>query len=830
MAIDEKDLQVVTNYVPHLRGQIEIANPILFIGAGFSLGASSINRLPLPTSTELLTAIWELCFGKTPVEDGTVLQDVFDCALRERPADLANLMINRFSVDSTTIQNFQIELLQYPWRKVYTLNVDNLVEMAAANDAIGRHVESISATTGKVKQFGSRHLPPLQVIHLNGTLEDCPDGVTFSRDQYAIRLTERDPHYVQLAAELVALPAVFIGSGAEDAPLWQHIALREERKGRGMGEKRPRVYLVSPSIPKPRVAMLSKYNFVHLPATALEFHAFLNTQCSAQRESGIRKLVEQQALLSRGHQPIGSIASLVTAESKGSVVSEFLMGSEPTWADIIEGRAASRECFEAAFKKLRECISAGSTPHVVAVTGTAGSGKSTLLKWLGLHVNADTANVHWIESNSRPSIRDTIEHLGSHPDCKVLIIEAADSYGDQLAELLRRIFSMSNFPVVVFEARSSRLDSVLDVKQLGAGVRYDEISVPRLCDSDIDGILAVLKANNRLGLLRGLSNDEQVAKLRGYCDRQLLVAMFEATTGGKFHEKIYQEFKELSPVQKAVYGMVATATYFGCPLLADEVVLGLGDSSTESFGELRKLADRRVLRVYDTRYAARHRMIAEVLFHKFVEEGILGQFVKSLLRVASVKVTERTPSADRCARLLKRCISHDLFVKVVPTAEARHIYAEYEDALSWSSHYWLHRGALEVEVGDINRAENFLGQAQSIEPSNALVRTEWAFMLLRKAEGHGTVERMELYHQAKSTIEGVLASGARAKAHPYYIMGQYGLQIILSADLPQIERDEELAYLADLVAQGVQRYPQNDHLQSLVPLIRRERLMPAVRN
>jgi len=40
--------------------------------------------------------------------------------------------------------------------------------------------------------------------------------------------------------------------------------------------------------------------------------------------------------------------------------------------------------------------------------------------------------------------------------------------------------------------------------------------------------------------------------------------------------------------------------------------------------------------------------------------------------------------------------------------EARDIYEELESILSWDYHYWLQKGSLEVEAGDIRLAENFL--------------------------------------------------------------------------------------------------------------------------
>lgn len=826
MPILDSDLQVSTNYVPHLRNHIGTANPVLFLGAGFTLGARTVTGTRVPSSDELVRQLWALCFPSEAFEVGSTLQDLFDVALNQQRKALDELLRREFSVDSETITAGQKGLLRYPWARIYTLNIDNLVEMAATNDVIDRSIEAISGTTGRRQVYGKAGLPRLEVVHLNGMLADGPDNVTFSRDQYAIRLAERDPNYVQLSAELVARPAVFVGSGVEDTPLWQHIALRDERHGKA--ENRPRTYLVSPSIPKTRLAMLARYNFVHLPATTDEFAAFLDRNCSEAREEGVQRMVAGREREKRANQ-IYPVAALVEAEAALNPRSDFLMGSEPLWSDITGGKAAQRECFQSAKDSIKKHVGATS-PKALAITGTAGVGKSTLLRWAGLWANAELGGCYWIDRYSRPSPRDVSEFLAGNKDARILFVEDADGYGPQFSEVLRYTLKGQRPPLVIFETRSSKLDGVVDRKAIGIDIEIDEFTVPPLCDSDITGLLDVLQKNNRLGRLRALEREEQVRRFRNFCGRQLLVAMYEATTGQSFREKVFAEYTELEPSAKLVYGVVATATYFGCRPSADEVVLAIGESANESLGELKRLRDRGILIAIGDSFAARHRMVAEALFHHFAEEGTLGQYVKMLLRFAAVKAKpdpKRRP--DRIARLLRKLINHDLFVKLVPREEARNIYGEYEAALSWNAHFWLHRGALEVEIGDLGRAENFLGQALALEPNNPHVLVEWSYLLLKKALNADSVAAMELYGEAKRTIVGVATAGYSGP-YPYHVLGDAGMKLLTTIPLPREEKVTELTFLRDFVNRGAATFPGNDLLKALVPEVGKAYLSLAVPN
>ena len=69
----------------------------------------------------------------------------------------------------------------------------------------------------------------------------------------------------------------------------------------------------------------------------------------------------------------------------------------------------------------------------------------------------------------------------------------------------------------------------------------------------------------------------------------------------------------------------------------------------------------------------------------------------------------------------------------VGTAQARQIHSDFEEALAWDYHYWLHRGALELENDNLDVAENFLNQAKSINGTDVYIDNELAYLSLKKA-------------------------------------------------------------------------------------------------
>jgi hypothetical protein len=273
MDIVRKDLNMdlltlETTYLPHLRGQFSNGSAILFLGAGFSLGAKSRAGRDVPSAAALSEALWALSFGNDPYDPSTQLQDIFETAQSRKPNELALLLREHFTIDPKSCRPWHTELLTMPWLRIYTLNIDDLALKALSETTETRPVRAVSALTGNAPIFDDGRL---SIIHLNGMLEDGPLNVTFSRSQYAQRRGV-DPAYVQLNNDLLFRPVVFVGTGMEEGPLWEHLEMRGHRPGRKQRELRPRSYLVTPSLNKSREALLSRYNVVWLPMTGEKFN------------------------------------------------------------------------------------------------------------------------------------------------------------------------------------------------------------------------------------------------------------------------------------------------------------------------------------------------------------------------------------------------------------------------------------------------------------------------------------------------------------------------------------------------------------------------------
>lgn len=805
-------------YIPHLRTQFEHARPILFTGAGFSLDARNRSGSTLPTTKSLRKELWSLCFPGTEFEDEATLPDLFQHALDRHRRTLSDLLIKLLSVDGNSLPSWYRDVFAFPWARCYTLNVDDLAAAADRAFDLPRGVLEVSATRTGDASAPSNLSNPLEVIHLNGALDDIPDHVTFSVRQYASRSSAPDPWYTGLVTDLMSHPIVAIGSSLDEPPLWQHLERRGARGGRELGELRPRSYLVTPSLSKPRQALLADLNVAWIPMTGEEFSTRVLGELSGARDRGLRLLRARHE-----HPPravdVPEVADLATSSSNES---EFLHGNEPIWSDLRSGRAIRRD----SDGELWIGITAGlkTSANLVVVTGTAGSGKSTALMRACLRLSARGERVAWIDRDTNVSAPDVLRYARDKKAPRILAIDDADTYGPGLASTIRELADARDLLILV-ALRAGQVDRALNPLVLG-DLPVQEFPMPPLTDSDIDGLLSVLDKHNRLGALKGMLTEERRNVLRRKCGRQLLVAMIEATSGRKFEEKAIQELTELQPEMATPYGIIAVAHAHRLPLQQDEVLLALGDASNEALNGVRKLVRRHIVTQHsDGRIQARHRVIAEVVHDQLQEQGRIGDALEGLAFMAATKVSARPQRAPRARRMLRAFIKHKYLSRSVGAERARALYGRLESLLEWEFHYWLQRGSLEVAHDNLESARQFLAQARSIRSRDPYVDNEWAYLLFREAVTNpGATDSERAVDEATEILVDLIAKRGKLDSYPYHVLGSQGLAWSRRGLTDSYRKGQYLQRLRSVVEEGLRKHPGRSDLKQLRQDIEQEYL------
>jgi hypothetical protein len=247
-----------------LASVIRSGEAMLFTGAGFSGEALCRAGEPLPDGARMAADLWQLLFaGDCP--DDSSLADLYDVALVRAPDALRDYVATHLRIGDAPLPDSFRAWFSAPWRRIYTLNVDDLAVAVARQFALPRPLRTVSALAEPPAEIPDS----LDVIHLNGIAGDIASQVTFSTMQYAARLACRDHAYERLVDDLGSAPFVFVGTKLDETVLWQHVEL-ERRSNHHEPEHRPHSYLITPALSRARQILLESHRIHWVPATAAE--------------------------------------------------------------------------------------------------------------------------------------------------------------------------------------------------------------------------------------------------------------------------------------------------------------------------------------------------------------------------------------------------------------------------------------------------------------------------------------------------------------------------------------------------------------------------------
>lgn len=795
------------------RSQMRQGQLVLFTGAGFSRAAISYSGRPIPGVEELKQALWDIGFPGSQYDPNAALQEIYHGTQTTAGNKTGQILKERFHIDPARLPGWYRLYFGAPWRRIFTVNVDDLEDAAARAFELPRTLAPISALTQHAVHPGTA----LQVVHLNGMASEYPN-VTFSAMDYAKRAVGPDPWYDILVAELSDSPVVFVGTELDEQGFWSALQLRSIHGGQ-RPEQRPGSYLVTPKLSLPRQRLLESLNVQLIEIGADQFADEWLASSVLHAEQGHQALSRRQPS-SGGWDPnlLREVGEL--RRQRYGDLATYLLGRAPTWHDVTEGFAVQRD-FEGEVVLDRP---------VTILVGTAGCGRSTTLMRLALRTQASGAHVRWLDDDTtmsltamRRQIRDT--------DVDVLYIDDLQRFGEAAGGFLIDLRRENPRLKLVCTCTSTAFERLSLADTLGSSdVWYQRTDVPHLLDSDIDRLIDALTGANRLGRLRNRPRSEQRRAFQERAGRQLLVAMIEATSGERFEERIDRECQELAPDAQAVYAICALATGRSQFLLREELLLAAQELCPAPLNVLRQLRNQHLLVEVDRKIRVRHRVIARRVQRHFRLNGMLREPLIGLLWALATKVTPGTQRRSREMRLLIEFMNHSTLAELTDSGETpRLAYDRLEDALEDNYHYWLQRGSHELDHGSLQLADNYLNQAYAMRADDEFVRTAWAHKELRwAAENASDASAAERATVAIEELEDSIRRRGVRDTYPYHVLGSQGLHWSRRGVMSTDDRKRLLARLLHSVKEGASRHAQARDLQQLKEDVQREYLSMAV--
>jgi hypothetical protein len=279
-------------------------------------------------------------------------------------------------------------------------------------------------------------------------------------------------------------------------------------------------------------------------------------------------------------------------------------------------------------------------------------------------------------------------------------------------------------------------------------------------------LLVKLEEHNSLGVLNELTKEQRVQAFLQRAQRQLLVALHEATQGRRFEEIIVDEYNRVEPLEaRQLYLDVCTLNRLGVGVRAGLVSRVSGIRFTDFHDRLLKPLDR-VVSAYRDRYAAdmmytaRHPHIAEIVFSNVLldAEDRYGQ----MLNILQAMNLSYSSDAEAFRQLSRERTILETFHQSRELGRA--FYSLAEKIAPDNPHLLQQKAIFEMSGSDedLSAAEDALDRAVELAGHDRSIRHSSAMLARQQAQRATDPLLREKYRRtARERLGAVTRSDAR---------------------------------------------------------------------
>ncbi len=822
--------------IPHvLRDAILRGEAILFLGAGASIGARHPEGQEIPTAETLRNQLSDRYLGGD---------------MKDRPlATVAQLAENESS--RTDLQSFirdiflpfepapfHLKIPTFRWHSIITTNYDLVINKAY--ERTQNRLQTLipfSHNGQQVERETRRAQHPVQFLKLHGCIDhigpnDAP--LILTSEQYVKYLDSRDRLFGRLQDWAREFPLVFCGYGINDPNVQAVLFDLFDDK-----ISRPMYYVVSPGITEYESRYWLRHRLTPIHATFAQFLDALDTRISPNA----RVL---QSVMPRGDLSISKFyarANVTESAELRSYLVEDVLHVRPAMpiteqkpSDFYRGYDTGFGAFAANLDVARhvtddvllaavlaEETASRSVCELFVIKGAAGNGKSTVLKRAAWDAAQEfEALVLWVHENG--VIREEmIAEIYEHTQKRVFVfVDRAAMRSDQILRCLQFCRSRGIKVSIVTAERdnewNTRCDDLDPLLTEAFPVRYlNEVEVEKLLDK--------LSAHNSLGLLAGQTREAQKSAFMDRAQRQLLVALHEATQGKPFADIVVNEYNRIVPDEaRLLYLDICTLNRFGVGVRAGVISRVSGLDFERFREELFRPLENIVFTTEDKYsrdrvYRTRHPHVAEIVFAEILKEP--ERRLEQLIRILAGLNIDYTVDREAFNQMVRGRSVADTF----PSVEmGRAIFKAAKDSAGQDPFVLHQEGIFEMahDGGSMTRAGELLARAEELASYDKSIQHSVANWLRKLAlDENNPLKRQELRKRALEKLTS-LQSGSRTR-HSYEINTRLNVLIDeLKEALPtagsgedkKAERVwvEKIREIEEELVHAHQRYPNDEHL------------------
>ena len=810
----------------HLVEQIRAGKAILFLGAGASWGATAPTPPKEPPSGKELGRLLSAKFlgGDSTDKSLSLIGEycIAESDLRTVQHYIADIF-NRYAPSAA-----QKAIADFRWAAIVTTNYDQIIEKAyAANkDRLQSPVPILRSSDRVDYELRAPDAVPLLKLHgCVSMVDEVAYPLILTIDQYVTHAVGREKLFNRFTEYAGEYSVVYVGYQIEDSDI-RSILLQLDKPE----ISRPMQYVVTPN-PSPRDQRIwAAKKITTIAGTFDQFIAELDDKIPKGLR-GVKSTAHSHPIAAKfaTHAvPSTDLLTFLTNDAMyvcGGMPPEtpnaqaFFRGASYGWGSIAASHDAKRTLSDTVLAEviLLDEANRPRPTDFYLIKGYAGSGKTVLLKRIAYEAALSFEKVVlYLRFDARLLIAPIAELCSLLGERLFIFVDGVARRSAELEVFLQAARGSKLAVTVIATERSNEWN--VDGQELSVLLdgthQLRSLSIP-----EIDAFIGKLEAFNCLGDLASKTPEERRDAFLSYADRQLLVALYEITSGAEFPDIVFDEYKNIANDRaRRIYLFVCALNRMNVPVRAGLIYRLTGVSFKDFKRDFFAPLDSIVLTeeykpALDMAYRARHPWVAQIVFERALpSEQDRFDLYMSILKEIDVGYTpDRSAFRESIrARNLKELFSDPLLVEEIFRA-AKH--ASHDDGYLFQQHaiYEMRRFN-----GNLGRANELISYARKFLPyDRSITHTMSELEIARATAARTDMERKMHLEQARQHASRLTGTNADS-GHGHVTLVKLAMGRLRELlDMPLAD-EEDVTSAAKQVEQalsdGLQKFRNDEYL------------------
>jgi len=704
--IDVQNLKLAHVDTNDMLRKIGTGKAILFTGAGFSKKTVNILDEEPPLAKELAIKIGRLSGLDEDIDD-LMLTSKYHLKYRDK-IELLKLLKDSFVLKSVT--NDHVNICALPWRRFYTTNYDNSIELSCLNS--GKRIDALDIDAKPSDYMAQDDL----CIHLNGvidkaTVNDFDSKIKLTNSSYLSpqSFINSQWNYIFKRDLETASAIIFVGYSMYDIDV-QRLLYQTDN----LVEKT--YFIVHEGAGFKETFFLSDFGHV-LP---IGLTGFSNLVSSMSFEKNTEKDYELECFSLREIQHSDKIAT-------DSEIKDLLLFGKVSQSQIDTSISNNYEDFFIIKRDLiRDTLKLIESGSNILIHSELGNGKSIFLDALTYSLAQKGYKIYtFVEKSEYDDELSEIDFISQRKEQSIIVIE-----GYSKAERLLKHISI-NYPedltIIIADRSAVALRSASFISSLN--ISFAEVSLDQLTDEEMLSFVDLLDNQGLWEDLTTLPNELKLKKIKEDYNGQISGILLGLLNSPAIKQKIQDLTDDLfiSSDYKDTIFAIALCDIIDVKKTSAIISEISGNDSIYKMDLRNNISFKSLYRFVENGNAIETK--SSLMSLAIINNSFKESYVKhKLLSVVKVFNEMRNVSHDS-NNLFKSLLRFHILEILMPQKQKAldSYYMELKRVCPWlkdSPHYWVQYAMCRLSIGDLESAQTYLNDAYALANSRDNYHTE----------------------------------------------------------------------------------------------------------